>query len=127
MSLDPHAIKIYIDGSAVKNPGGAGGIAAWMEFPLDWNRPDEPLFSEGFQQSTNNRMELLACVNAFRYVREQGYDLQVQRVQIVTDSRYVHDSFGRAENWRRNGWRNVDGKPVENRDLWKDLLSLRAK
>lgn len=127
MSLDPYSIKIYIDGSALKNPGGAGGLAAWIEFPLDWDRPPEPLFWEGFQQTTNNRMELLACIRAFKYVRHEGYDLRVERVQIVTDSKYVHESFGRAEYWRKNGWRNLDGKPVENYDLWKELLSLRGK
>jgi ribonuclease HI len=87
MSLDPHALKIYIDGSALRNPGGAGGVAAWIEFPMDWDRPDELLFQEGFQETTNNRMELLACIRAFEYVRDQGRGLGVERVQIVTDSR----------------------------------------
>jgi ribonuclease HI len=127
MSHDPHALKIYIDGSALNNPGGAGGIAAWVEFPIDWNRPDEQLFQQGFQETTNNRMELLACIRAFEYVRAQGFDLSVQRVQIVTDSTYVHDSFFHAEKWRKNGWRNFDGKPVENEDLWKALVSIRSK
>lgn len=126
MSLDPHALKIYIDGSALNNPGGAGGLAAWVEFPMDWNLADEPLFQEGFHETTNNRMELLACIRAFEFVRDQGR-LGVERVQIVTDSRYVHDNFSQADRWRKNGWRNVDGKPVENRDLWKRLLSIRSK
>jgi ribonuclease HI len=127
MSLDPHALKIYIDGSALKNPGGAGGLAAWLEFPFDWNRLDEPAFQEGFQETTNNRMELLACIRAFEFVREHGRDLGVERVQIVTDSRYVHDYFPLADRWRKNNWRNLDGKPVENSDLWKQLLSIRSK
>jgi ribonuclease HI len=127
MSHDPHALKIYIDGSALRNPGGAGGLAARIEFPIDWNKPDEPLFQEGFQETTNNRMELLACIRAFEYMREQGRQLRVERVQIVTDSKYVHDCFFLADKWRKNGWRNFDGKPVENRDLWKRLLSVRAK
>jgi ribonuclease HI len=126
MSFDPHSLKIYIDGSALKNPGGAGGLAAWVEFPMDWNRPDEELFQEGFQETTNNRMELLACIRAFEYVRKHGRDLRVQRVQIVTDSKYVHDCFFLADKWRKSGWRNLDGKPVENRDLWKRLLSIRS-
>jgi ribonuclease HI len=126
MSLDPHALKIYIDGSALKNPGGAGGLAAWVEYPMDWNLADEPLFQEGFQETTNNRMELLACIRAFEFVRDQGR-LGVERVQIVTDSKYVHDGFFLAEKWRKNGWRNVDEKPVENQDLWKRLLSIRTK
>lgn len=127
MSHDPHALKIYIDGSALRNPGGAGGLAAWIEFPIDWDRPDELLFQEGFQETTNNRMELLACILAFEYVRKRGRELRVERVQIVTDSKYVHDCFFLADKWRKNGWRNFDGKPVENRDLWKRLMSVRAK
>ncbi len=127
MSLDPRALKIYIDGSALKNPGGSGGLAAWLEFPLDWNRSDQQLFQEGFHETTNNRMELLACIRAFEYVRKHGQNLGVQRVQIVTDSKYVHDCFFLADRWRKNGWRNSDGKPIENRDLWRKLLSARSR
>src|SRR4051812_34994232 len=105
MSLDPHSLKIYIDGSALKNPGGTGGVAAWLEFPIDWHMPDEELFAEGFHETTNQRMELLACIKAFKFVREQRYDSGVQRVQIVTDSKYVHDNFYRAERWKRDGWK----------------------
>lgn len=127
MSLDPHALKIYVDGSALNNPGGAGGFAAWVEFPMDWNKPDELLFQQGFQETTNNRMELRACIRAFEYVRDQGRGLGVERVQIITDSRYVHEYSFLADKWRRNGWRNLDGRPVENQDLWKRLLSIRTK
>lgn len=127
MSCDPHALKIFIDGSALKNPGGAGGIAALIEFPIDWDRPDEQLFQQGFEHTTNNRMELLACIRAFEYVSRHGRNLGVERVQIVTDSKYVYDGFFLADKWRSNGWHNLEGKPVENRDLWKRLLSVRAK
>ena len=72
-------------------------------------------------------MELLASIRAFEYVREQGRELGVERVQIVTDSKYVHDCLFLTDRWRKNGWRNLDGKPVENRDLWKRLLSVHSK
>jgi ribonuclease HI len=127
MSLDPRALKIYIDGSALRNPGGAGGIAAWLEFPSDFNQDDKLLFQEGFQETTNNRMELLACIRAYEYVREQGATLRVQRVQIITDSKYVHDCSFRAENWKRNRWRNYDNRPIENSDLLEKLISIRRK
>ena len=127
MFFDPHALKIYIVGSALRNPGGAGGLAAWVEFPIDWNRPDELLIQEGFEETTNNRMELLAYIRAFEFVRKHGRQLGVERVQIITDSKYVHDCSHLAERWRKNGWRNLDGKPVENRELWKQLLSVRGK
>jgi len=51
----------------------------------------------------------------------------LQRIQIVTDSKYVHENWRRAEYWRANGWRNASGRPIENSDLWKELLSIRAK
>ena len=126
MTLDPHALKIVIDGSSLKNPGGASGLAGIAEYPTDWNLPDKILFTVGYEGSTNNRMELLACVKAMEYVRDGIVGLSVQRVQIVTDSKYVHENIPRAEEWRHNKWRNRYGRPIENDDLWKRVLSLRG-
>jgi hypothetical protein len=78
MTLDPYALKIYIDGSALKNPGGASGCAGIAEYPSDWNRPEETLFTVGYEGSTNNRMELLACVKAMEYVRDHVAGLASQ-------------------------------------------------
>lgn len=125
--LDPHALKIYIDGSALRNPGGAGGVAGIVVYPDDWNRPNERIFEIGYQETTNQRMELLACVKAFEWVRENAARLRVQRVQIVTDSKYVYEDRDRATWWSQNGWRNAAGKPVANPDLWKEFLSARSK
>ena len=127
MTLDPYALKIYIDGSSYKNPGGASGCAGVAEYPNDWNRPDETVFTLGYQSSTNNRMELLACIRAMEYVRDHVADLNVQRVQIVTDSKYVHENIPRVEEWRHNKWRNRYGRPIENDDLWKQFLTVRGK
>jgi ribonuclease HI len=125
MTLDPHALKIYIDGSSLKNPGGASGLAGRAEYPESWDREDEVLFTVGYQRSTNNRMELLACVTAMEHVRDNV--LGVQRVQIVTDSKYVHGSIARAERWRHDGWTNAHGRPIENDELWQRFLALRKK
>jgi len=125
MTFDPYALKIYIDGSAFKNPGGASGYAGRAEYPESWNRGDEILFTVGYHSSTNNRMELLACVTAMEHIRDNV--MGVQRVQIVTDSRYVHDGIPRAEGWRQNGWKNRYGRPIENADLWQRFLSVRRK
>lgn len=92
MSEDPHALKLYIDGNAYNNPGGCGGFACFAEYPESWNRPDEEVFRNGFHETTNNRMELQACICALEYIRNQGNAIGVQRVQIVTDSRYVCDN-----------------------------------
>jgi ribonuclease HI len=127
MLLDPRALKIYIDGSAFDNPGGRGGFAAIVEYPDDWNREKEVLRQEGYTETNNQRMELRACVEALRYVRENAANLGIQRVIIVTDSKYVYENWSRAHFWKANGWRNASGRPVENPDVWKELLYIRPK
>jgi len=125
VSEDPHALKLYIDGNAYDNPGGSGGIACFAEFPESWNRPDEEIFSEGFHESTNNRMELQACLRALEYVRDVVSGMDIGRVQIVTDSLYVFNNQTMPSTWRRNGWRTNAGRPVDNSDLWRRFLALR--
>jgi ribonuclease HI len=125
MQPDPHALKIYIDGSALKNPGGPGGLAGIAEFPEDMNRADEVLFEAGYQETTNNRMELLACIRALEYIRRNA--LGVSRVIIVTDSLYLHNFHRQAVNWKKQNWLNRDGRPIENPDLWKEFISSRAR
>lgn len=127
MSLDPYALKIYVDGSALRNPGGPGGIAGVLEYPDAWNRHFEELFAIGYLNTTNNRMELLACIQALEYVRAESSALRVQRVLIVTDSQYLHDYHSYAEIWKSNGWKTSGDREVENRDLWDMFLSVRRK
>jgi ribonuclease HI len=127
MLYDPHALTIYVDGSALKNPGGPGGMAGIVEFPENLNRENELIFEEGYVATTNNRMELLACIRALEYARKVVDQLRVRRVLVVSDSMYVNDNHTRAPHWKLDKWKNLDGKPVENRDLWNELLSLRPK
>lgn len=127
MSFDLRALKMYIDGSCRKNPGGAGGFAARIEYPFEWELPDELVDYAGYFETNNNRMELRACVFAHEWVLDQGEDLGVQHVQVITDSKYVFDNYSRALGWSANGWRNFHGRPLENIDLWKNLLRARRK
>jgi ribonuclease HI len=127
VSEDPHALKLYIDGNAYNNPGGSGGIACFAEFPEFWNRPDEEIFSEGFHESTNNRMELKACLRALEYVLDVVSSMDIDRVQIITDSLYVFNHQNMPSTWRRNGWKTNDGRPVDNSDLWKRFLTVRPR
>jgi ribonuclease HI len=127
MSDDPHALKLYIDGNCYKNPGGAGAIACVAKFPESWNRDDEIIFSKGFYETSNNRMELQACIKAYEYVAAQGSALGVQRVLIVSDSLYITNNFKHASTWRANNWCNASGRPLENSDLWKRFLSVQSK
>ena len=127
MSLDPHALHIYTDGSCYKNPGGESGCAAIVEYPEHLQRAEEQTLDFGCTESSINRMELLACIRALQWIRDNTPWDGVTRVQIVTDSRYVKDNVYRAREWKKNGWRNHHGEPRENSDLWKQLLSAQVK
>ena len=125
--LDPRALQIHTDGSAFRNPGHMSGCAAIAHYPEHLNREDEEIFAFGYPESTNQRMELLACVEALKWVRVNGPWPGVTCVLIVTDSKYVHDYVRQAIFWKRNGWRRGDGKPIFNDDFWDALLKAWAK
>jgi ribonuclease HI len=127
MYYDPHALKIHIDGSAYGNPGHIGGIAAIIEFPDSMNREPETIIEKGFSETTNNRMELRACISALEWSRQNAKSIGCPRIIIVTDSLYVFNNVKNASYWKKAKWRNKDGRPVENSDLWDALLSLRSK
>lgn len=127
MSFDLRALKIYIDGSCRKNPGGTGGFAARIEFPFGWNRPDELLEYRGYLETTNNRMELEACIFAHQWVCDRGIESNISHFQIVTDSKYVFENYNRSVGWSRSGWCNSYGRRLDNVDRWKALLRLRRK
>ena len=73
-------------------------------------------------KATNNRMELLGAIEALRAL-ERRCD-----VTLHTDSKYVQGGFTRGwlAKWQRNGWRTASKKPVENQDLWRQLVDLAA-
>jgi len=126
--LNHRSIQIHTDGSAIDNPGGRGGVAVVVRYPDQFNLPDELICELGYVESTNNRMELLACIKALEWVRKNRPWRDVTSVQIVTDSRYVaENATHRAWSWKRNRWSNRHGEPKENGDLWKKLLSAWQK
>jgi len=93
--------------------------------------PDDQIENEivfqGFKESTNQRMELLACIAAMKWVKEEEIGRQYSRVQIFSDSKYVVDGQFAAPYWRKNGWCNAPGRPIANSDLWKEFLTVRSK
>lgn len=127
MIIDPHAVRIFTDGSCYKNPGGLSGCAAVVEYPDDWQLEREQIVDHGVAESSISRMELMACNRALEWVIEQGTTLRGRRIQIITDSQYVESNIPRVAGWRSRGWRNYNGRPIENQDLWKRFLSLRMK
>jgi ribonuclease HI len=122
---DPEALKIYIDGSALRNPG-PGGLAGIVEYPEPRNLNDETIFQVGYEMTTNNRMELRAFIKSLEYVITEVIT-GIARVIVVTDSLYVYENRSRVIYWRRNGWVTREGRPIENIDLWRRVLSLEYK
>lgn len=109
-------VTIYTDGACSGNPG-PGGYGAVLLFG-DHRKE----ISEGFGRTTNNRMELLAVIEALRSLKKSC------SVTIYSDSKYVIDPIEKKwiAGWQRRGWIKRDGGPVLNRDLWEDLLELLA-
>jgi ribonuclease HI len=110
-------VTIYTDGACAGNPGPGG----WAAILLHDGEPPREI--SGYEpQTTNNRMELRAAVEALREL-EDG-----TAVDLHTDSQYLRT--GMAEwlpRWKRNGWRTADRKPVKNMDLWRALDALAAR
>ena len=105
----PHVV-IHTDGGASPNPG-PGGWAAILTFG---DREKE--LKGGEAETTNNRMELTAAISAFEALK------RACRVDLHTDSQYLRDGITKyIANWKRNGWRTADRKPVKNIDLWQRL------
>jgi ribonuclease HI len=110
--LSKGKVVIYTDGACVGNPG-PGGFAAVLIFG---KRRKE--ISGGFRLTTNNRMELIACIKALQVLKNPS------QVVLYSDSRYVVDGMakGWAEKWKTNGWQRNGSQNVENADLWEELL-----
>lgn len=122
---DPNAIKIYTDGSCKPNPG-KGGIGLVIEFP-EKNNHDDIEISEGYFQSTNQRMELTACIIAIKWLIDNGRTFKVTRAITITDSKYVSENCENVRYWKDNNWLDQYGKPYENKDLWDSFLKEKAK
>lgn len=107
-------VYIFTDGACSGNPGPGGWGAV-----LRYNTAEKEL-SGSEKDTTNNRMELTACIEALKMLKEPC------RVELTTDSQYVVNGItkGWAESWRRNGWKKSDKKPALNSDLWGELLEL---
>ncbi len=106
-------VFIFTDGACSGNPGPGGWGAV-----LRYNTTEREL-SGGEAETTNNRMELTACIKALSLLKEPC------EVQLTTDSQYVVNGItkGWAESWRKNGWKKADRKPALNSDLWELLLN----
>jgi len=110
-------VYIYTDGSCKSNPGPGGWCAI-----LVYGRV-EKVISGGERETTNNRMELTAIIEALKALKEPC------DVTLTSDSKYALDALinGWARSWQSKGWRKADKSPALNPDLWEELLSLTTR
>ncbi len=112
---DKMIVNIYADGGCRGNPGPGGwGVV------LQAGEQEKELWG-GEPGTTNNRMELTAVIRALEALK------QPTNAHVHTDSQYVQKGISEwIHNWKRNGWRTADKKPVKNSDLWQILDTLAA-
>ena len=107
----PTEVDIFTDGACSGNPGPGGWGALLRSGGV------EKELSGGESPTTNNRMEMLAAVEALSALKRPV------KVRLHTDSQYLRDGITRyVHAWQRNGWKTADKKPVKNIDLWLRLL-----
>ena len=110
------SVTIYTDGACRGNPGPGG----WGAVLLHGGHRRE--ISGASAQTTNNRMELTAAIQALEALKRPS------AVDLYTDSTYVKDGITRwLPNWKARGWRTAAKAPVKNRDLWEALDALAGR
>ena len=114
-------VKLFSDGACSGNGqenGGRGGYGAILQAYSGEKLLGEKEYSQGYINTTNNRMELLGVIIGFENLTKAC------NVEVISDSKYVIDAFNQhwIDNWVKNGWVNSQKKLVKNRDLWERLL-----
>ncbi len=103
-------VDIYTDGACSGNPGPGG----WGVL-LRWRGSEREMFG-GAPETTTNRMELMAAIEALETLKRP------MKVRLHTDSTYVKDGITQwIHNWKKKGWKTANRKPVKNVDLWQRL------
>lgn len=108
-----NVITIYTDGACSGNPGPGG----WGVL-LRWNGHEKELCG-GEAETTNNRMEMMAVIEALKAVKK------AVKIELYTDSKYVMQGITEwLEGWKAKGWKTASKKPVKNVDLWQEIDAL---
>ena len=113
-------VDIFTDGSSRGNPG-PGGYGSILRFVDAAGTPHELELSQGYERTTNNRMELLGVIVALEALKRPC------SVTLYSDSQYVVNAFNRhwVDGWLKRGWKGANKQPVKNVDLWKRLLEAK--
>ena len=114
-------VTIYCDGACSGNQfkSNTGGWAAILKY-----KDHVKHVSGAESNTTNQRMEITACIKALEQLKPNGI-----KVEVYSDSAYLVNCIiqGWYKTWQKNGWKNAAKKPVENRDLWEKLLGLLSQ
>lgn len=110
-------VELFSDGSSRGNPG-PGGYGTILRYTGKTGTLHEKELSEGFRNTTNNRMELMGVIAGLEALTKPCI------VDVWSDSQYVIKAFNDhwIDGWKKKGWKKSDGKPVLNDELWKRLL-----
>ena len=116
-------VKIYTDGAARGNPDGPGGYGTVLEYVDTKGQLHEKELSQGYEKTTNNRMELMAVIAGLEALNRPC------EVEVYSDSQYVVNAFNQhwVDGWIKKGWKRGKNEPVKNVDLWKRLLEAKQK
>jgi len=119
--MHKHEITIFTDGSSLGNPGPGGWSAVILS-------SEGKVYELGGheKQSTNNRMEMMAAIEALRFVTHRKLASSGKtQISILTDSAYLMNGITLwVYGWAKNGWKTKSGDPVLNQDLWEDLFKI---
>lgn len=118
---DMMKVKIYTDGAARGNPNGPGGYGTILEYTDSKGELHTKELSQGYRQTTNNRMELMAVIAGLEALNRSC------EVELYSDSQYVVNAFNQhwVDGWIKKGWKRGRNEPVKNIDLWKRLLEAK--
>ncbi len=117
MEKDLTRVTLFSDGSSRGNPG-PGGYGTILRYVDKEGRVFEREYSEGFADTTNNRMEIMGVIAGLEKLNQPCH------VMVVSDSQYVVNAFEKQwlKSWQEKGWKGSGNKPVKNIDLWQRLL-----
>lgn len=112
-------VSIFTDGAAKGNPDGPGGYGVVLQYTDNKGILHERELSQGYVQTTNNRMELMAAIVGLEALNRPCM------IDLYSDSKYLTDAFNQhwIDNWVKNDWKRGKSGPVKNIDLWKRLLN----
>lgn len=115
--MEKTPVTIYTDGACANNPG-AGGFGIVLMYEKPSGEVVQKNISKGFKSTTNNRMELLAVIEALNCLKKPC------KIKLYSDSKYVIDAINKKwlDTWQKKNWKLNTNSPVKNIDLWKKFL-----